>query len=230
MFINTISSLREEPTSFIKILQQYANRLRSKRFTLLHELLETLPQPVNILDVGGAEDFWENVNFTDPNQVNVTLLNISETPVKYSNFKSIVGDATNLECFADNQFDLVFSNSVIEHVGDYQQQKKMAEEIRRVSKRFFVQTPNYYFPIEPHFLFPCFQFLPLAIKVWLIQNFELGWYKRVPDKKEAIEVANSVHLLKEKDLRNLFGNARLYKEKFFGFTKSLIAYNYSQEN
>lgn len=54
--------------------------------------------------------------------------------------------------FQDNEFDAVFSNSVIEHVGDYEAQRQMANEIMRVGKRYFVQTPNFYFPIEPHIL------------------------------------------------------------------------------
>jgi 2-polyprenyl-3-methyl-5-hydroxy-6-metoxy-1,4-benzoquinol methylase len=70
--------------------------------------------------------------------------------------------------FQNDEFDIVFSNSVIEHVGSYEEQNLMASEVRRVGKRYFIQTPNLFFPIEPHFLFPFFQFLPLDYRVTLI--------------------------------------------------------------
>ena len=76
--------------------------------------------------------------------------------VKHQNFKSIKGDATNLSNFKDNQFDIVFSNSLIEHLYTYENMKLMANETMRVGKKFFVQTPNKYFPIEPHYFFHFF--------------------------------------------------------------------------
>ena len=84
--------------------------------------------------------------------------------VKHQNFKSIKGDATNLSNFKDNQFDIVFSNSLIEHLYTYENMKLMANETMRVGKKFFVQTPNKYFPIEPHYFFPFFQFMPYKMK------------------------------------------------------------------
>jgi 2-polyprenyl-3-methyl-5-hydroxy-6-metoxy-1,4-benzoquinol methylase len=76
--------------------------------------------------------------------------------------------------FRDHQFDVVYSNSVIEHVGDLDDMRRMAQEIQRVGKRYFLQTPNRYFPIEPHFVFPFFQFLPRPVQISLVQKFRLG--------------------------------------------------------
>ena len=67
-----------------------------------------------------------------------------------------------------------FSNSVIEHVPP-QLQSKFAEEVARVATRYFVQTPNRYFPIEPHYQLPLFQFLPKGIRKALNKRFALGW-------------------------------------------------------
>lgn len=126
--------------------------------------------------------------------------------------------------FKDKEFDVVFSNSVIEHVGGWGNQQKMAKEIQRVGKHYFVQTPNYYFPIEPHFLLPIFQFLPVKRKVWLIQHFTLGWRPKTPDYSEAVKMVNSIRLLTKTELFYLFPKSTVLEEKFLGFTKSFILY------
>jgi hypothetical protein len=94
-----------------------------------------------------------------------------------------------------------------------------------VAKRYFVQTPNRYFPIEPHFLVPGFQFLPLRVRAKLLSRFRLGWYDRVPDKREARREVESVALLSERQVRALFPAAEIYREKFAGLTKSFVAYH-----
>ena len=100
----------------------------------------------------------------------------------------------------------------------------MAKEVRRVGKRYFVQTPNKYFPLEPHFLFPLFQFLPINIRVLLLQNFRLGWFSKTPDQAKAREIVESIRLLDKREFISLFPNAELYEEKTFGMTKSFVAY------
>lgn len=81
-------------------------------------------RPIQILDIGGTEIFWERMNFTDNNNVNITLLNLEKVPVKYNNFKIIKGDSSDLSFFKDKEFDVVFSNSVIEHLFSRDNQKK----------------------------------------------------------------------------------------------------------
>ncbi len=152
-------------------------------------------------------------------------MNVRKVPVSRPNFNSIVGDARDLKEFKENQFDVVFSNSVIEHVGDYNDQLQMANEIRRVGKRYFVQTPNLYFPIEPHFVFPFFQFLPVEVKLWLITHFDLGFYQKITNKQTALDAVTSIKLLNKKEFISLFPNAKIFEEKFFGLTKSFIVYD-----
>jgi ubiquinone/menaquinone biosynthesis C-methylase UbiE len=150
--------------------------LRKKRFAIFESLISSLPKPLKILDVGGTQIFWERMGFIGKDDLEIVLLNLSKVNVAYKNFKSVVGDARKMGEFKDKKFDVVFSNLAIEHVGNYDQQRQMSEETRRVGKRYFVQTPNRYFLIEPHFLFPFLQFLPLQIKVWLITHFNIEWY------------------------------------------------------
>jgi ubiquinone/menaquinone biosynthesis C-methylase UbiE len=202
-----------------------ATKLRRKRFTLFKFFISSLPQPLSILDVGGTQIFWEQMGFTEEVGVEVVLFNLTKIKVKHPNFRSVVGDARAMKKFRDKEFDVIFSNSVIEHLSEYKEQRKMAKEVQRVGKRYFIQTPNYFFPFEAHFLFPFFQFFPLKLKAFLIRHFNLGWQKKTSDKQKATEIANSVKLLTKKDLQNLFPNAKIYKEKFLGLTKSFIVYD-----
>jgi ubiquinone/menaquinone biosynthesis C-methylase UbiE len=205
----------------------WATNLRKKRLSLFKHLIESIPGSLTILDVGGTEIFWDTVGFLEQrsDSLEITIMNVKKVPVTRPNLNSIVGDARNMKNFQDNQFDVVFSNSVIEHLGAYKAQLEMANEIKRVGKRYFVQTPNLYFPVEPHFVFPFFQFLPLEVKVLLMTNFSLGWYEKFIDKKVAIEEANSIKLLNKKQFSNLFPNANLFEEKIFGLTKSFVVYD-----
>ena len=203
----------------------WASRLRKKRVVLLQSLITSVPTPVKILDVGGRPVFWEQSGFLNQDFREIELTFINLEPHNHPHCKCLVGDARNLHQFKDKEFDIVFSNSVIEHVGDYNDQCQMANEIKRVGKRYFVQTPNLYFPIEPHFLFPYFQFLSVDIKVWLFTHFSMGWYPKISDEQKARDLATSTQLLSKKTLINLFPEATLYEEKIFGLTKSLIVYD-----
>ncbi len=199
-------------------------RLRRKRFTFFTTLMSGVPKPLRILDVGGTEVFWKTMDFADQTDIDIVLFNRKTFQVSHPNFISIAGDARDMKQFKDNEFDVVFSNSLIEHVGSYEDQKVAADEIKRVGIRYFVQTPNYYFPIEPHFLCPCFQFLTPGIKAFLLQHFNLGWYKKIENHQKAIKTANAIRLLKKRELQQLFPEAEIYKEKILGLTKSFIFY------
>ncbi len=203
------------PNSFI-------SKLRLKRMIIFNELIADIPTPVKILDIGGTINFWEKIGFAGSEDYAITVLNVSHTKSNYPNIITVVGDARDLSIYSLNQFDVAFSNSVIEHVGDYDDKFQMAQEVQRIAKKYFVQTPNYYFPFEPHFLFPCFQFFPLWLKALLIRNFNLGHRPRCRDKVKAIESVNSVQLLRKKEVQALFPNGKVYVEKLFMMPYSII--------
>ena len=203
--------------------QSLAVQFRRRRFAFFQSLLSRLDRPVHILDIGGTEEYWKTMGLDPEDQIFITLLNLTQHDVILPNVTSITGDARSVQA-DDASFDVVFSNSVIEHVGDYQDQLQMSKEVIRVGRRYFVQTPNKYFPLEPHFLFPFFQFLPLVLRVWLLQNFNLGWIVKTPDKTEAREIVEGIRLLSKREFVSLFPNATIYKEKVFGMTKSFVAY------
>jgi len=177
---------------------------------------------LTILDVGGTQDFWEVMGFTNtPHKI--ILLNLFATRVRHPNFVSLAGDARRLDGFADQSVDVVFSNSVIEHLSTCANQQQMAAEIRRVGKKYFVQTPNYHFPIEPHFLCPFFHWLPFWARAWLIQRFSLGNITRKPSLEEARKTVGEFRLLKKSELRALFPDAAIHAEKVVGLSKSYMA-------
>jgi hypothetical protein len=205
----------------------WASNLRNHRLNLFKSLLATVETPVKILDVGGTLEFWKNSKLINADRdIDLTVLNMSPVAVdgEDRSIKTVVGDARYMTEFADGEFDVIFSNSVIEHVGDYHDQDLMAREILRIGKRYFIQTPNLYFPIEPHFVFPLFQFFPRELKFWLVTHFNLGWYDRVTDEKAAWELVNEVRLLSKDEFKSIFPNATIYQEKVLGLTKSFIAY------
>lgn len=104
----------------------------------------------------------------------------------------------------------------------------MANEVMRVGKNYFVQTPNYFFPIEPHWLFTLFQFLPRKLKVFLTSRFNLGHYKKASSKEAAIHRVNEVNLLTEKQMKMLFPTGKVYRERFLGLVKSITLYHFPE--
>ena len=119
------------------------------------------------------------------------------------------GDALRMP-FADGAFDVAYCNSLIEHL-DPADRPLLASELRRVARRYYVQTPNRWFPVEPHVLLPLFQFLPRAARRRLWRFGVAGG---------AFE---DIRLLDAHELHDLLPRARLIRERFGPLTKSLMA-------
>ncbi|VVB54812.1 Methyltransferase domain protein [uncultured archaeon] len=202
-------------------------KFRRRRMEFFKEFIKSLPRPVRVLDVGGSVEFWERTGFLPGNTLRITVLNLSSVEPKYPSVTCVVGDARDMRMFSDKEFDVVFSNSMIEHIPSSDGQRKAAAEMLRVGKRFFIQTPNRNFPIEPHFLIPFFPFLPLFLKVFFAQYSTWLWGGRRSSKTEARSHVESIRPLSKKELLAMFPQASLYTEKFFGLTKSFVAYGHS---
>jgi ubiquinone/menaquinone biosynthesis C-methylase UbiE len=167
------------------------------------------------------------MGFLPTDRHSITLFNRRVVKLADPRFSSVVGDARRLP-FANAEFDVVFSNSVIEHVGDYGDQYRMAQEIRRVGKRYFVQTPNRYFPIEPHVVLPFFQFLPLSARVWLVSLLRMQrieQIRRISTMKAKFQrYFGAIRLLSRYEIKQLFPEATVQAELFCGLAKSFMAY------
>jgi hypothetical protein len=186
-----------------RIAEPFARRARDRRHSLYRTVMAPAPDDA-LVDIGCGP---EGLAGFEPD-ADITGLDAAARP-EYPGSRFVQGDARALP-FEDGSFDIAYSNSLIEHLhpGD---RPRFAAEVSRVADRYWVQTPNLFFPIEPHVLLPGFQFLPERARRRL---WGLG---RPSTEYEPIE------LLSAMELRDLFPDAVILRERFAGLTKSLIA-------
>lgn len=171
-----------------------------------------------ILDVGGDCFNWGLVDV----RPRLTVLNmIPPSAPPPPNVTWVVGDGCALP-FADGAFDVVFSNSVIEHLGTRARQETFAREVRRVGRTYYVQTPNRWFPVEPHLITPFVHYLPhrwqralYPYTLWALL------YRPTPADMDANYA--QIRLLDRREFASLFPDASLVTERVAALAKSFIA-------
>ena len=202
------------------------NPFRNARFARLLQIVDEVSSagsPVRILDLGGTLEFWTTKpDLWQGRDIHVTLINMFPQTAPDARFTCLVGDACATG-FPDKSFDIVFSNSVIEHVGRWRDMGRMAGEARRLASRYFIQTPYYWFPLEAHSRFPFFNLLPEPWRIRLIMAKGSGFYGRASNLDEAMEHVENATLLDLKRFHHLFPDAVIERERVLGMTKSLIA-------
>lgn len=203
------------------------NRFRKKRGARLRKLISETAEKVGrdlvILDVGGRPDYWENVL---PERVSkIILMNYAEGELvrdsSLSLFESQVGDARDLSQFESKSIDFVHSNSVIEHVGRWDDMKQMGSELLRVGVHGWVQTPAWECPIEPHYQLPFLHWFAAPIKARMLR---LKVRLRELPLNDRRSIAESVNLLSKKEFLFLFPNTSLFVERIALLPKSYTAY------
>jgi len=172
----------------------------------------------HILDVGGGTQNWGYITAIPE----VTICNIDVDDGLEDRFIYKRADGRRLP-FETDRFDVAYSNSVIEHVGDWDQQRAFADEIRRVSRNYYVQTPNRWFLVEPHFIAPIIHLFPRRLYRRLLPFFSLWYWIARPSQAEVDAMFDEIRLLDRREMRQLFPDAVLLEEKFMFMTKSLIA-------
>jgi len=203
------------------------NSFRRKRFELLKNRVEKHIRPdslFKILDIGGDIGYWKNIGWQN-SQCRIYLLNLYAADISEEDsksFESVQGSGLNLP-YQRGDFDLVFSNSVIEHVGSFENQLQFANEVKRLSDRYIVQTPSFWFPLEPHSLIPFFQFIPHSIRAFLIMWFDINYFPKASSYQDALQVSRSTLMLTKKEFRNLFPDAEIQVERLLGIPKSYTA-------
>lgn len=219
----------------MKFLRKYVNgdipgnlssRLRRKRSLLFLNYINSIEiKNPKIIDIGGYHNYWLQLNSYFNSNLSPVLLNISKGWIMDNKFTSIVADGKDLACIKDKSFDVAFSNSVIEHISNFEDQQEMINNIKRISKYYFIQTPAFVFPIEPHFLFPFFHRLPVKVRIWLVRHFDLGWFRETKCYDEAKKLVKSIRIMKKKELKLLVKTAIIITEKIFHLSKSYMLTN-----
>jgi len=206
------------------------SKLRAKRITPLLEMIEDAFKrhgAVSIIDIGGSEQYWSIVppQYLRERNVKITVVNLpgSRLPPDHGPFAFVEVDGCDLTRFPDRSFHIAHSNSVLEHVGDWGRKIQFAKELERVSQAYFVQTPNYWFPIEPHFMTPFFHWLPTPARIWLVRHLKLGHFEVAQSVGDAVVLVEHAGLVTNDMFRYLFKDARILTEKFCWLSKSFIA-------
>jgi hypothetical protein len=205
----------------LKLLHPISRHFRARRMaTFLAALNPT--GDTSILDVGGTPATWSDL----PVRPRVVILNMPRESEAFDGMLCVGGDGCALP-FRDQAFDIVFSNSVIEHVGCWEKQQRFAAEVARVGRRYWVQTPNRYFPIETHLLTPFLHLLPRSWQLRIAPRFTV-WSMLTGVSREQREwyvrhFLDDIRLLDASQMVRLFPGARIIRERAGGFVKSLIA-------
>jgi hypothetical protein len=202
-------------------------RFRQRRYEHVRGLIDqilTRHGRCRIIDLGGTEGYWSIAEkHVDDPRIEVDLINLEAEPTERPNFRGRVRDACDLADFDDMSYDLVHSNSLIEHVGAWESMLRLAANVRRLAPAYFVQTPYFWFPIEPHFRFPLFHWVPESLRYRLIMAGDLGYMKKAYSVSDAVRSVQSARLLDYKQFAELFPDAEIRRERFIGLTKSLLA-------
>lgn len=213
----------------LSALSKQLRRKRGKHVLTLISQCHARHGQVRILDLGGTAAYWSLFDrpILEAQRVHITLINRKDEadherppPADDPLFTHEFGDACHLPQFDDNAFDLVHSNSVIEHVGLWPKMEAFAQEVRRLAPAYFVQTPYQWFPIEPH--------LEAAFIHWWSDRAQARWIMRNRpnargDYGWAMRAIHSAYLLDKQQMQYLFADATHVDEKVFGLTKSLMA-------
>lgn len=193
----------------------YFRTKRMQRFSHLFKVTEA----TRVLDVGGDWFNWSLVSAMP----SLTIVNLYLPKKQKDAITWIIADGRHLP-FKEGAFDVAYSNSVIEHLGDLTSQQAFAQEIKRVGRRYFVQTPNKWFLVEPHLLTPFIHWLPRSVQKRLLRYFTVWGLVTRPSEAECKRFLDEVRLLDRQQVGALFPQALVLKERILGITKSFIAF------
>lgn len=210
---------------FYQLLPAISTHFRRRRMASFTRIM--MPRPgTRILDLGGAPAIWEHVSIP----LNITLLNLpgavkkgefqllQALGLRHHTFDIVEGDACDVTQYGDGAFDIVFSNSVIEHVGPEPKQAEFAREVRRLGKSYWVQTPSKWFPIEAHSGLPFYWFYP----EWMREKILSSWRRRLP--MWWADYISTTRVLSRSRMKELFPDGAARVELFLGFPKSYTSY------
>ena len=180
---------------------------------------------MRVVDLGGTTDWWQR---SPLRPAHVTVVNLFEPGASSSPWLTpVTGDACAAVDVLSSvglatEFDLVFSNSLIEHVGGHAMRLRLAEQVHQLAPQHWVQTPYRYFPLEPHWLFPLMQFLPIATRTRVAQNWPLV-HTRPASRAAAQNSVQWTELLSVSEMVGYFPGSTIHREHTAGLVKSIVA-------
>ena len=203
--------------SFYDLVYPYFRGKRLDRFVGAFDL----KPETTILDVGGCPTYWQYRKV--PGRFTVLNLPAYVPPPDVGAFQLVTGDATRLP-YRDQSFDIAHSNSVIEHVSTWENQVAFSESLRRVGKGLWVQTPARYFPMEPHTLDLFLHWFPVSFQRPFLRYLTPWGLMSRPSRKQVEDFLSTTRLLTLGEMRRLFPDCTILRERVGGITKSYVAY------
>ena len=201
-------------------LKRWSQKSREQKFQLFRSVFQPHQQD-RILDIGVSGKFFARYTFEDfypyPDRITagtVQFDDIETARQAYPMSSYAVFDGCSLP-FRDKSFDIVFSNAVIEHIIGDGKQAQFATEVMRVGKSWFITTPNYWFPLEPHYHLPFIQFLPRALQ----RQYNRFFGSSIP-KGELQDLA----LVSARELQRLFPTSVIARMRVTFWPETLVAY------
>jgi SAM-dependent methyltransferase len=177
-----------------------------------------------VADLGGTPHNWQYLD-VDPRVLLCNLDPAHDGAAKLSRemgFWFVRGDAAQAPVRTEG-VDIVFSNSLIEHLHTWDAQRRFADEVRRSGKRFWVQTPAREFFLEPHLLAPFIHWLPKKIQRRLIRFTPWALLYK-PTAQHCDAMLEELRLLRRNEFEQLFPEADIVVQRWMGMPKSYVAY------
>lgn len=219
--------------------KKFSRRARDRRALKFRATFD-LNESTRVLDLGSENGGYISQVLTgtgvDPRNVYIADIDSAAVAEGASifGFNPVVLAEDGTLPFPDGFFDIVHCSSVIEHVSIPKaevwsvksgkqfrlladaNQRRFAAEVIRVCEKYWVQTPNKWFPVESHSWLPFIGWLPRSAQLAILRRTNRFWVKKTsPDW----------HLLDAKGLSRLFGESPIIEEKALGLTKSITACN-----
>jgi SAM-dependent methyltransferase len=216
-------SIYYRDSSKVPLASRLSLHVRRKMFGMFMELVT--PEPgIRVLDVGVTSDQTQKEsNYFEemyPYPQDITCVGTEDGShlaqlypgLKYTQIRP--GDRLP---FPDSEFDVVFSNAVLEHVGNRMQQAAFIADLCRVSRRFFITTPNRWFPFEHHTGLPLLHYLPARVFRAVLRHTR---YERWADE-------SNLNILTAGELKPLFPagtGVHIHTVRLFGIPSNLVAF------
>lgn len=197
------------------------DRARQRRWDMVTAVFPDLAE-MDVIDLGGRVSTWLSAPVR-PRSVHVVNLEQQQDEADDDSITAEYGNACELpEHLRSRRYDAVFSNSVLEHVGGHERRQRFADSVHSLAPAHWVQTPYRYFPVEPHWLFPGMQHLPLAARSTIAEHWPLV-NTRPGSRRGAVHDALGVELASITEMRYYFPDSEVLHERMFGLVKSLVA-------